>query len=93
MIVSFGAAAYTAIENGDTATVPITLEPMSDEKVTVPVTVTGGDADAYSTTPCKMDEVVFAAGETRKTITVTATPDTDTDTEVITLTLGAAGFG
>ena len=86
--LSFGAAAYTAIENGDPVTVAVTLEPASKKKVTVPITITGGDTDAYSTSLPNNNNLVFNAGEMRKTITVTAKPDIDTDTEVITL-----GFG
>ena len=50
--LSFGGAAYTAIEGGATATIPVTLDPVSDEDVTVLITgslSTDTDADAFST--------------------------------------------
>ncbi len=89
--LSFGGAAYTAIEGGATATIPVTLDPVSDEDVTVVITgslPTDTDADAFSSSLPNDGELEFKAGESRKTITVTAIEDTDTTTEVITL-----GFG
>ncbi len=86
--LSFGGAAYNAIENGATATIPVTLDPVSDEDVTVVITGLDSETDAFSTSLPDDGELEFKAGEGRKTITVTAIEDTDTTTEVITL-----GFG
>ena len=72
-ILSFGAAAYTAIENGDAAIVELTLSMPYDKEVMVPITTDPATGDFLLSTR----EVVFAAGEQRKTVTVTAAQDDD----------------
>ena len=85
-ILSFGAAAYTAIENGDAAIVEITLSPKSDQTVTVPIATAPATGDFL----LSAREVVFAPGEQRKTITVAAAKEdasnADTTADSVTLT-------
>ena len=87
--VSFGAAAYTALEDGSPATVTVLLSADPERTLVIPLTVRNGkgasDAD-YSGVP---KQVTFVSGQTSKTFTVTATSDIDEDAgETVTL-----GFG
>jgi hypothetical protein len=87
--VSFGAAAYTALEDGAPATVTVLLSADPERRLVVPLTARNGkgasDAD-YSGVP---EQVTFASGQTSTTFTVTATSDIDEDAgETVTL-----GFG
>ena len=83
--VSFGAAAYTAAEGGEAATVTVNLSPAPGRPVSVPlvsVGATGATASDY-TAP---GSVAFAATETAQTFTVTAVDDAaDDDGETVTL--------
>ena len=87
--VSFGAATYTALEDGAPATVTVLLSADPERTLVIPLTVRNGkgasDAD-YSGVP---NQVTFASGQTSTTFTVTATSDIDEDAgETVTL-----GFG
>ena len=87
--VFFGAAAYTALEDGAPATVTVLLSADPERRLVVPLTARNGkgasDAD-YSGVP---EQVTFASGQTSTTFTVTATSDIDEDAgETVTL-----GFG
>ena len=87
--VSFGAAAYTATEEGSPATVTVVLNADPERTVVIPITARNGkgasDAD-YSGVP---EQVTFVSGQTSQTFTVTATSDVDVDAgETVTL-----GFG
>ena len=87
--VSFGAAAYTALEDGSPATVTVLLSADPERTLVIPLTARNGkgasDAD-YSGVP---EQVTFASGQTSTTFTVTATSDIDEDAgETVTL-----GFG
>ena len=87
--VSFGAAAYTALEDGSPATVTVLLSADPERTLVIPLTVRNGkgasDAD-YTGVP---NQVTFASGQTSTTFTVTATSDLDEDAgETVTL-----GFG
>ena len=87
--VSFGAAAYTALEDGSPATVTVLLSADPERTLVIPLTVRNGkgasDAD-YTGVP---NQVTFASGQTSRTFTVTATSDLDEDAgETVTL-----GFG
>ena len=87
--VSFGAAAYTATEDGNPATVTVLLSADPERTLVIPITAGNGngasDAD-YSGVP---EQVTFASGQTSRTFTVTATSDVDVDAgETVTL-----GFG
>ena len=87
--VSFGAAAYTALEDGSPATVTVLLSADPERTLVIPLTVRNGkgasDAD-YSGVP---EQVTFTSGQTSQTFTVTATSDIDEDAgETVTL-----GFG
>ena len=76
--VSFGAAAYTAAEGGEAATVTVNLIPAPGRPVSIPllsVGATGATASDY-TAP---GSVAFAATETAQTFTVTAVDDDDDD--------------
>ena len=83
--VSFDAAAYTAAEGGEAATVTVNLSPVPGRPVSVPlvsVGATGATASDY-TAP---GSVAFAATETAQTFTVTAVDDdADDDGETVTL--------
>ena len=88
--VQFGASAYTVAEGG-TQTVTITLSADPERTVTIPMTKvnqgTASDAD-YSGVP---DSVVFASGETERSIIFSATQDTvDDDGESVKLTFGSS---
>ena len=87
--VSFGEAAYEAVEGGAKAVVTVKLSADPERRVTISITKTnqGDAADAdYSGVPAN---VIFSAGETRKSFTVTATDDlTNDDGESVLL-----GFG
>ena len=79
VMVSFGAATYTATEGGAAATVRVELDAAPGRAVTVPlppVHVGGATAADYSGLPAS---VTFGANQTAQTFTVTATPDTDSD--------------
>ena len=91
-IVSFGAVTYTAVENGDDATVEITLNTALEEDVTVAVTTNPATGDfTLSGADYDKGKVKFTAGDTRKMITVTAKADTDTTNDSVVLTLDASG--
>ena len=83
--VSFGAAAYTAAEGGEAATVTVNLSPAPERPVSIPlvsVGATGATASDY-TAP---GSVAFAADETAQTFTVIAVDDdADDDGETVTL--------
>ena len=86
--VSFGAAAYGAVEGGAEATVQVALDKDPHRRVTIPLTATpgGGAGPADYRVPT---QVVFNAGETSKDVTVTAVDDsTDDDGESVELTFG-----
>ena len=87
--VSFGAATYTALEDGAPATVTVLLSADPERRLVVPLTARNGNGasdDDYSGVP---EQVTFASGQTSTTFTVTATSDIDEDAgETVTL-----GFG
>ncbi len=72
--VSFGETGYTAIENDAAATVDVMLGAPLDKEVTIEITTTPASGDFT----LSAKKVVFAAGDTRQTITVTAQADVDT---------------
>ena len=86
--VSFGQGAYSVAEGG-TVTVRVTLSADPERSVSIPITTLdeGGASNSdYSGVPAN---VVFASGETAKTITFSATQDTeDDDSESVRM-----GFG
>ena len=90
--VQFGAAAYTATEDGTAATVTVTLSADPERDVTVPLEVTSG-AIATDYTLSEMS-VTFNAGEMSATFTVTAEDDSeDDDGESITIGFGVLPAG
>ena len=85
--VSFGAANYTAVEGGATATVRVVLDAAPGRTVTIPLTTTttnrGATAADYSGVPAS---VTFSASETVKSFSLTATDDAvDDDLESVVL--------
>ena len=77
--VAFGAPAYVASEDGTKATVNVFLHNDPHREVIIPIAATpgGGATPAdYSVSPTSL---VFAAGETRHSVTVTAIDDRDVD--------------
>ena len=93
--VSFGAATLS-VDEGDQATVTVTLAtaPAVGETVTVPIVATQGtglDSTEYSGVPAN---VVFNASETSKSFTVTAVQDTDDEPDrLLTFSLGTLPEG
>ena len=93
--VSFGAATLS-VDEGDQATVTVTLAlaPAVGETVTVPLTATPGtglDSTEYSGVPMN---VTFGAGDISKSFTVTAVDDTDDEPDrLLTLAFGALPEG
>ena len=87
--VNFGAAAYTAVEDGAVAAVQVTLDKAPNRILNIAITATpGNDADTgdYSVSPTR---AVFGVSDIAKEITVTATDDNiDDDNETVTLTFG-----
>ena len=78
VMVSFGQGSYGVAEGG-TVTVRVTLSADPERAVTIPITTLdeGGASNSdYSGVPAN---VVFASGETAKTITFSATQDTAND--------------
>ena len=83
--VSFGAAAYTAAEGGEAATVTVNLNPAPERRVSIPL-VSMGAAGATASDYTAPRSVTFAATETAQTFTVTAVDDAaDDDGETVTL--------
>ena len=83
--VSFGAAAYTAAEVGEAATVTVNLNPAPERRVSIPL-VSVGAAGATASDYTAPGSVAFAATETAQTFTVTAVDDdADEDSETVTL--------
>ena len=77
--VAFGAPAFVISEDGTAATVTVSLHDDPHREVIIPITATpgGGATPAdYSVSPASL---VFAAGETRHSVTVTAIDDRDVD--------------
>ena len=85
---SFDSDAYTAIEGGAGAEVTVTLIPLPETAVEVPLTVTSRDGGAsaadHSEIPASLS---FAAGVGSRTFTVTATDD-GVDAEGKSITIG-----
>ena len=88
--VSFGAATLS-VDEGDQATVTVTLAlaPAVGETVTVPLTATPGtglDSSEYSGVPMNVE---FNAGDTSKSFTVTAVDDDDDEPDrLLTFSFG-----
>ena len=92
--VQFGAAAYTATEDGTAATVAVTLSADPGRTVTIPLSVTAGGTAIADDYTLSVDAVTFVAGLTTATFTVTAVDDTDDDDgESITIGFGALPTG
>ena len=86
--VSFGATSYSVAEGG-TVTVGVTLSADPERSVTIPLTTMNDGAASNSDYSGVPANVIFASGETAKTITFSATQDTeDDDDESVRL-----GFG
>ena len=91
--VSFGAAAYTAVEGGSAASVGVRLDRAPGREVRVPLSTTGRGAtpDDYSGVP---SSVVFGAAQTVASFDVTAVDDSDDDDhESIDIGFGALPAG
>ena len=87
--VSFGAATYTAVEGGATATVSVHLDADPGRSVTVPLTKEHNAAVASVDYEGVPESVTFASNQTRKTFVITAVDDSwDDDLGILTL-----GFG
>ena len=88
IMVSFGAAQYTAAEGGAAATVTVRLSAAPTRAIDIPFTATGATGAAVEDYTVPLS-VAFAADDTEQTFTVTAVDDdVDDDGETVTLTLG-----
>ena len=84
--VSFGSASYEIRENGDPVTVAVVLTPRANADVSIPIAVSPA-TDSLQGIPA---EIVFAAGESRRTFAVTATEeDDDAEDQTVWLAFGA----
>ena len=102
--VRFGAAAYRAEEGGAAVEVEVTLSWPATKKLTIPVTLTAGTAEAgdyYLTTDAPYTEetakttviLSFGVGQSTETFTITAEEDDDFDNETVTLGFGTLPGG
>ena len=92
--VQFGAASYTATEDGTAATVAVTLSADPERTVTIPLLVTVGGTAIADDYTLSVDAVTFVAGRTTATFTVTAVDDSeDDDGESITIGFGPLPSG
>ena len=102
--VRFGAAAYRAEEGGAAVEVEVTLSWPATKKLTIPVTLTAGTAEAgdyYLTTDAPYTEetakttviLSFGVGQGTETFTITAEEDDDFDNETVTLGFGTLPGG
>ena len=84
--LSFAQSSYLATENGDPATVTVTLDPPSPKEVTVQI----GPDSATATNPFLLsaDELVFPAGQGSQTITVVAMADDNITSSNVVLEFG-----
>ena len=84
--LSFARSSYLATENGDPATVTVTLDPPSPKEVTVQI----GPDSATAANPFLLsaDELVFPAGQGSQTITVVATADPNITSSNVVLEFG-----
>ena len=84
LVVTFGAEIYTAVENGVAAMVKVNLNQESDREVTVHLlSVPPSGEFSLSAT-----SLVFAKGDSEKTLTVTAHEDPNLDDETVRLEFG-----
>ena len=85
------ADATASEENDSSIDFVVTINPTSDESVTVDYATAGGTATAGEDYTAKSGTLTFNAGDTTKTIQVPITDDTiDDDNETITLTISNA---
>ncbi len=75
----FGAASYTAAEDGATATVTVNLSADPERSVTIPITASGAGGAGSGDYSLSASSVTIASGQTSATFTVTATDDGDDD--------------
>ncbi len=91
LAVTFSADTYDADE-GSTTTVTVLLDSEADRKVVIPITVTpqGSTQEANYTISglSTGDTLVFATGDSSKSITITANQDLDIDNEMVVLEFG-----
>ena len=90
--VSFGKSRYT-VDEGDSVTVTVTLEPAATAALTVPITVKpsgGTSTDDYSVTGLTNDvlTLTFAAGDDEATFAVAANHDADAVDETVVISFG-----
>ena len=92
--VRFGAATYTATEDGMAATVELTLSADPQRTVTIPLSVNLAGGAVEADYELSEDAVTFVAGETTATFTVTAVDDmVDDDGESISIEFGVLPLG
>ena len=93
MTVAYGASSYSATEGGGPVEVAVRLRPAADRAVSIPITVTAGDAEADDYTLSDLtsgQRLPFAVGDTLTCFTIEANSDEDKDQETATLGLGNA---
>ena len=91
LAVTFSAATYDADE-GESATVTVALDSEADREVSIPITVTPQgstrETDYTISGLSTGDTLVFATGDSSKSITITANQDLDIDNEMVVLEFG-----
>ena len=91
VVVTFGAASYTAAEGGDAAVVTVGLNVDPERTLEVPLTVEAGGGASAEDYTVSAATLTFASGETSKEVTVTAVDDAvDDDGERVVLGIGTA---
>ncbi len=90
-VIRYSASSYSVAEGG-TVTVTVELSPAPTQGVAIPVTASGGTAEAGDYT-VSSTSLSVSAGSTSQTFTVTANQDADGADETLTLGLGTLPNG
>ena len=96
LTVSYGAAAYRALEGGAAVSVSVGLSPAADRAVDVPIAVTAGagtEAGDYAVAGLTGGQLSFASGASSQSFTITANVDADVDAETVALGFGPLPAG
>ena len=92
-MVAFGSAWYTAVETGASATVAVTISPISGQQVVVPISITpheDTETSDYTVTGLINGSLTINQGASQATFTIKANDDNDdSEDETISIELGA----
>ena len=90
LVVSFGAAEYSAPEGGAAVTVTVRMAPAADRLVRVPIAVTGeADPADYTVTGLSGGALNFNSGDVVQSFEIAANQDLDSEHETLELAFGA----